>query len=117
MGHSMPLKFLSFWVSSWFFVFCTLLVFYWITPGYDRLDFYITGYTNSQTGIATTGASNPNHFMGTDDAFLVKFNSNGSYLLSWPTLSIPHSLEINEAQNLLCTCGYKTNQIECFDLD
>lgn len=48
---------------------------------------------------------------------IVKYSRNGHHLISWPTLDIPHSLELNEPESLVCTCGYKTSRIECFDLD
>jgi trimeric autotransporter adhesin len=38
---------------------------------------YLTGQTNSTTGIASSGAFQPT-FAGTSDVFLVKFNSSGS---------------------------------------
>ena len=44
---------------------------------------FMTGYTNSNTSIATLGAFIPNHFSGKDDAFLVKFNASGNRI--WGT--------------------------------
>ncbi len=44
---------------------------------------YLAGYTNSTTGIATTGAHQTT-IGGSDDAFLVKFNSSG--VRQWGTL-------------------------------
>jgi len=38
---------------------------------------YLTGYTNSTTGIATTGAHQTIYGGGNEDVFLVKFNSSG----------------------------------------
>ena len=44
---------------------------------------YITGYTNSSSGISTSGAFQSNYKNG-DDAFVAKFNPNGSNLV-WGT--------------------------------
>ena len=38
---------------------------------------YLSGYTNSTSGIATTGAHQTTYGGGNEDAFLVKFNSSG----------------------------------------
>ena len=38
---------------------------------------YLAGYTDSTTGIATTGAHQTTYGGGVYDAFLVKFNSSG----------------------------------------
>jgi hypothetical protein len=44
---------------------------------------YVTGSTNSITGLATIGAYQTVYGGGTDDVFLLKFNSTG--LLIWST--------------------------------
>jgi hypothetical protein len=44
---------------------------------------YITGYTSSTSGIATTGAYQSSRNSGNQDAFLAKFNSSDS--LQWAT--------------------------------
>jgi hypothetical protein len=44
---------------------------------------YLTGYTSSTSGIATSGAYMTSYGGGTNDAYLAKFTSSGS--LSWAT--------------------------------
>jgi hypothetical protein len=53
---------------------------------------YLAGYTNSTTEIATTGAHQTTYGGGSDDAFLVKFNSSG--VRQWGTYYGGTGLEI-----------------------
>jgi len=49
----------------------------------DSGNVYISGYAESQSGIATNGAFQTSFGGGSEDAFLAKFNSNGALL--WAT--------------------------------
>ena len=56
---------------------------------------------------------------------IVKFNKNGEYLTEWSSedekmpshFYVPHSLALNENQNLLCVADRENYRIQCFDLN
>lgn len=55
---------------------------------------------------------------------IVKFDRNGQFLVEWSSedekmpshFFIPHSLALNEQQNLLCVADRENYRIQCFDL-
>ncbi|CAF0958876.1 unnamed protein product [Brachionus calyciflorus] len=55
---------------------------------------------------------------------IIKFNKNGEYLTEWSSedemmpshFFVPHSIALNEEQNLLCVADRENFRIQCFDL-